>query len=327
MKNIKTKYLGLELQSPLIISSSGLSKKIENLKIAEENGVGAIVLKSLFEEQISFESNKAISQNLIDFPEANDYIRNYSKHNSLSEYCAYIKQAKKTVGIPIIASINCSNVIEWGEFAKEIEKSGADAIELNMNVFSFDPDLPPNDIEKTYYDIIEEVKNFTTLPVACKIGRNFTSIPYIIKQMNLRGINSFVLFNKFFEPIIDTQKEEIRSSSIFSNEHDIKHSLRWIAVVNGVLPDVEISASTGVHSADGVIQELLAGATTVQLCSVLYKKGMYEIGNIRNDLIKWMNEKSYNSLADFKGKLSYSNIKEPKAYERFQFIKHFTSVE
>ena len=327
MESLRTNYLGLDLKSPLILSSSGLSKKIENLKIAEENGIGAIVLKSLFEEQITYESNKAISQNLMDFSEANDYIKNYSRHNSLNEYLEYIKSAKKTVKIPIIASINCSTPLEWGDFAKEIEKSGADALELNMNILSFDPDQSATEIEDVYYKIVEEVKNTVNIPVACKIGKNFTSIPYFIQQLNFRGINSFVLFNKFFEPVIDIKKEEIKSSSIFSDEHDIKQSLRWIAVISGVLPDIEISASTGIHTADGVIQEILAGAATTQLCSVLYKKGVQEIGNIYNGLLKWMEEKSYKSLDDFRGKLSYANIKDPKIYERFQFIKHFTSVE
>ncbi|MDR2010701.1 MAG: dihydroorotate dehydrogenase-like protein [Bacteroidales bacterium] len=327
MENLRTNYLGLNLKSPVILGSSGLSKKIDNLKIAEKNGVGAIVLKSLFEEQINYESDKTISQNLIDFHSANDYILNYSKLNSLNEYADFIKRAKDAVSIPIIASINCSHNIEWGDFAERIENAGADALELNMNVLAFDADKSASDIEEEYYQIAEHVKNSTKLNIACKLGNNFTNLPYFIKQLSFRGINSFVLFNKFFEPVIDIKKEAIKSSALFSTDTDIKQSIRKIAVTKGLLPDIEISGSTGVHSADGLIQQILAGATTVQLCSVLYKKGVQEIGKIIEGLEKWMEEKSYSSIEDFRGKLSYCNIDNPQLYERYQFIKYFTSVE
>ncbi len=327
MENLKTNYLGLELKSPVIFGSSGLSKKIENLKIAEKNGAGAIVLKSLFEEQINYESNKTISQSLVDFPLANDYILNYSKLNSLNEYADFIKRAKDAISIPIIASINCSGDMEWRDFAEMIENAGADALELNMNVLAFDADKSPADIEEEYYKIAEHVKSSTKLKIACKLGHNFTNLPYLIKQLSFRGINSFVLFNKFFEPVIDIKKEAIKSSALFTADTDIKQTIRMIAVAKGLLPNIEISGSTGVHSADGLIQQLLVGATTVQLCSVLYKKGVHEIGKIIEGLAKWMEEKEYKSIDDFRGKLSYCNIENPHLYERYQFIKYFTSVE
>lgn len=326
MKNLKTTYLGLELNSPLILSSSGLSKKTENLKNAEANGVGAIVLKSLFEEQITYESNKAIMDS-IDYPEAIDYIKNYSRHNSLYEYLELIKQSKSAVKVPIIASINCTSDMEWGGFASEIEKAGADALELNMNIFPFDPHQSGAEIEEKYFHIVEQVKENTKLPIALKIGKNFTSLPYFIKQMTFRGINTFVLFNRFYEPVIDIKKQEMTSSPVLSFENDVKQSLRWVAIIKGLSSEIEISASTGIHSADGAIQQLLAGASTVQLCSVLYKKGIKEIGTINSEISKWMNEKNYKSIDEFRAKLSYANIKDPQVYERFQFIKHFTTIE
>ncbi|MDD3687148.1 MAG: dihydroorotate dehydrogenase-like protein [Bacteroidales bacterium] len=326
MENLKTTYLGLELNSPLILSSSGLSKKTDNLKTAEANGAGAIVLKSLFEEQITFESNKAIVDS-IDYPEAVDYIKNYSRHNSLNEYLELIKNAKKAVSIPIIASINCTTDMEWGGFAAEIEKAGADAIELNMNIFPFNPDLSAAEIEQKYFNIVEQVKANTKLPIAIKIGKNFTSLPNFIKQMTFRGINTFVLFNRFYEPVIDIDKMEMTSSSVLSYENDVKQSLRWVAIIKGLFPDVEISASTGIHSANGAIQQILAGASTVQLCSVLYKKGVKEFGSINNEISAWMKKNNFASVNDFRAKLSYANIKDPQVYERFQFIKHFTTIE
>lgn len=326
MKNLKTNYLGLELKSPLIMSSSGLSKTVSNIKSAEENGIGAVVLKSLFEEQIVFETNKAIDQS-IDYPEAADYIKNYSRHNSLNEYLELIKQAKRTVKIPIIASINCASDVEWEDFTKEIEKAGADALELNINVSPFDYTLTSAQIEEKYFNIISKVKQNTNLKYAVKIGNYFTNLPNFIQQMTFRGVDTFVLFNKYYEPIIDINKLQLTHSAAMSSENDIKHSLRWVAIIKGLLPDIDISASTGIHSADTAIQQLLAGATTVQLCSVLYKKGIKEIQTINNDLIKWMDKNSYNSINEFRGKLSYANIKDKQTYERFQFIKHFTSIE
>ncbi|MDD2635581.1 MAG: dihydroorotate dehydrogenase-like protein [Bacteroidales bacterium] len=326
MEKMKTHYLGLELKSPVIVSSSGLTKKIKNLVEAEENGAGAIVLKSIFEEQITYESNKAIDQSH-HYPEAADYIRNYSKHNTLNEYIQLIKDAKKAVNIPVIASINCVSKLEWGDYAKKIETAGADALELNMNVFPFNPNEKAQDIEEKYYKIVESVKRNTNLPIACKLSKNFTNLPYFIQQLNFRGVNSFVLFNKFFEPLIDIEKEEITTSSILSHENDLKISLRWVAILKGMMPEIEISASTGIHSANACVQQILAGANTVQICSVLYRKGISEIKPIVNGISEWMNQKSYKAIDDFRGKLSYENIEDPTVYERFQFIKHFANIE
>ncbi len=326
MEKLKTNYLGLELNSPVIVSSSGLTKKIKNLIEAEESGASAIVLKSIFEEQITYESNRAIDQSH-SYPEAADYIRNYSKHNSLNEYIQLIKDAKKAVKIPIIASINCTSDMEWGDYAAKIEDAGADALELNMNIFPFNPDEKAEDIEEKYYKIVKSVKKNTKIPIACKLGKNFTNLPYFIQQLTFRGVNSFVLFNKFFEPVIDIDKEEITNSAVLSHENDLKVSLRWVAILKGMMPEIEISASTGIHSANGCIQQILAGADTVQLCSVLYRKGITEIKPIISDMIDWMNKKSYNSIDDFRGKLSYENIEDPQIYERFQFIKYFANIE
>lgn len=326
MEKLKASYLGLELKSPVIVSSSGLSKKMSNLKAAEENGAGAIVLKSIFEEQIIHESNIAIDQS-IDYPEAADYIKNYSKHNSINEYIQFIKVAKSVVSIPIIASINCTSDVEWAYFAEKIEAAGADALELNMNVFPFDPELTAADIEQKYYDIFEQVKANTKLNIAVKLSKNFTNLPHFVKQLNFRGAKTFVLFNRFFEPVIDIDKQEITSSSVLSHENDLKNSLRWVAIPKGMMPEIEISASTGVHNAKGVISQILAGADTVQLCSVLYKKGVKEIKPITDELLSWMDKNSYKSVNEFKAKLSYKNIADPKMYERFQFIKYFASIE
>jgi dihydroorotate dehydrogenase (fumarate) len=326
MKNLKTNYMGLELKSPLILSSSGLSKKTNNIITAEENGAGAIVLKSLFEEQINYMSEAALF-NSIDYPEAADYIKNYSRHNSLNEYLDLIKTSVKAVKIPVIASINCISDTEWEGFAAEIEKAGAHGLELNMNIFHYDYELSSAQIEQKYFDIIEKVQASTKLPIAIKMGKTFTNLPNFIKQIKFRGIKNFVLFNRFYEPIINIDKMEMTNSSALSYEIDIKQSLRSIAIVKGMMPDLEIAASTGIHNADGAIQLLLAGATGLQLCSVLYKKGLKEFKTINEDISKWMEKNDYTSIDEFRAKLSYANIKDPSIYERFQFIKQVTAIE
>lgn len=327
MKRLKTKYLDLELNSPIIVGSSALSKKIDNLKLAEASGAGAIVLKSLFEEEINYEINQIINENYVNFSTANNYIANYSKFNALQEYSDFIKRAKDAVSIPIIASINCTNNIEWEQFANTIEMAGADALELNLNIVNFDPNVSSSQIEDQYYKIIDNIKKATKLNIACKLAANYTNLSYFIKNINKIGIKSFVLFNKFFQPIIDIETEQIKSSHVFSDENEIKHTIRKIAIISSVLPNVEISASTGIHSANSIIQEILVGSTTVQLCSVLYKKGIREIKTIIEELVKWMDEKGYNTIDDFRNKLSYKNIKNPQLYERFQFIKAFTTID
>lgn len=326
MKDLRTEYLGLELETPFIVASSGLTKKPEKMMAAEKHGAGAIVLKSLFEEQIMLNVDKSISES-IDYPEAADYIKNYTRHNSVNEYLDHIKLLKKELNIPIIASINCTSNNEWTKFAEDIEKAGADALELNMNIPAFNIHKTAAEIENEYFQIVEDVKSSTKLNVAAKISKNFTALPYFIKQLNNRGINSFVLFNKFFDPIINTDTFEMAGASAFSNETDIKYALRWIAITKGLVKDACISGSSGVFDYDGAAQMILAGASSVQLCSVLYKKGVKEIATIKSDFIKWMDENGFNSINDFKAKLSYQNIENSNTYERFQFMKQFSGIE
>lgn len=326
MANISVDYLGQELKSPLIVSSSGLTKNIDQIVNAANFGAGAIVLKSLFEEQILFEAHKTIGQGH-DYPEAIDYIKNYSRHNSVSEYLDLIKSARSEVDIPIIASINCVSDDEWVDFAREIEKAGAHALELNMHIVPSCANTKPTEIEETYFKIIEHIKPKLNIPIALKIGYNFTSLPWFINQLKFRGINTFVLFNRFYEPDINIDTLHIVSSSVFSRDTDIKHSLRWVGLISGLVEDIDISASTGIHDAAGVVKQILAGAKTVQLCSTLYQNGMKTIETINTELKEWMTEHKFNDLKEFRGKMSYNNIENPQVYERAQFMKYFSSLE
>ncbi|HKK68920.1 MAG TPA: dihydroorotate dehydrogenase-like protein [Bacteroidales bacterium] len=326
MANIATTFLGLDLPSPVIASSSGLTQSVENLKKAEENGAGAVILKSLFEEQINFEAGHMLSQSK-DYPEAEDYIRNYAKHNSVDEYIRLIRKAKEAIDIPVIASINCVSARDWTGFASRIEEAGADALELNINIIPDNGDTESLTYESKYYEIAEAVLKKVNIPLIIKIGPHFTNLLRMVKQLQFRGVKAVTLFNRFYEPDINIDKMEMVSASVFSRDTDIRHSLRWVGMVSGNLKRIEVSASTGIHDGGAAIKQLLAGAQTTQVCSVLYRNGFSAISEINNEIEEWMEEHDFKSIEDFRGKMSYKNIDNPQMYERSQFMKYFSSVE
>src|SRR6056297_14753 len=326
MANIATTFLGLDLPSPVIASSSGLTQSVENLKKAEENGAGAVILKSLFEEQINFEAGHMLSQSK-DYPEAEDYIRNYAKHNSVDEYIRLIRKAKEAIDIPVIASINCVSARDWTGFAKTIENAGADALELNINIIPDNGDTESLSYESKYYEIAEAVIEKIDIHVITKIGPHFTNLLRVVKQLQFRGVKAVTLFNRFYEPDINIDNMEMVSASVFSRDTDIRHSLRWVGMVSGNLKRIEVSASTGIHDGGAAIKQLLAGAQTTQVCSVLYRNGFSAISEINNEIEEWMEEHDFKSIEDFRGKMSYKNIDNPQMYERSQFMKYFSSVE
>jgi dihydroorotate dehydrogenase (fumarate) len=325
MENLKTKYLGLSLTSPLIISSSRLTSSISNLKEAEKNGAGAVVLKSLFEEQIIHYINNVTSSS--GFPEADDYISYYSKSHSVDEYLDLIKSAKKTLKIPVIASINCFTSKGWIDFAVNIAEAGADALEINVFFLPLDRKKSSADCEKIYLELIEKLKEKVKIPIAIKIGSRFSNILYMIDQFYMRGVEGVVLFNRFFEPDIDVNKLEIIPASIFSNESERRNVLRWIAMTSAQNIEIDISASTGVHSGDDAIRYILAGADTVQVCSVLYEKGIPYLSVLNQQLSEWMVEKSFKSIDEFRGRLNLHNYQKPVVFERTQFMKYFSSED
>lgn len=327
MVNLATKYMGLDLKNPLIIGSSGLTNSLENIEKFAKLGAGAIILKSLFEEQILHEVSHTLKQdssaNL--YPEAEDYIRNYTKQNSVGQYLDLIKSAKKTVDIPIIASINCNSASEWTSFAKSIEAAGADGLELNIFVLPSDINRSSAQNEQVYFDIINKVKAETNLPISVKLSYHFSSLANTLEKLSWTGIKSLTLFNRFFSPDIDLNKLTVKPSFVFSQGADLGISLRWIALLSNRVR-CELSASTGVHNGEAVIKQLLAGAQTVQIASVLYKEGFERISEMLETLTNWMNEKGFADLESFRGMLSVSKD-DSGAYERVQFMKHFSDIE
>ena len=328
MVNLETTYMGLKLKNPIIVGSSGLTNSMENIIEIEKNGAAAVVLKSLFEEQINFAANKTYMQDEVAnmYPEADDYIRNYTRENDVSNYLSLIKKSKDAVKIPIIASINCISGDEWISFAKSIQDAGADALELNVFVLPSDPNKSNVENEKVYFDIVEKVLKTINIPVALKISYYFSSLAKTITKLSWTGIKGLVLFNRFFSPDIDIENFEVKTSNVFSSPSDLAISLRWIAMLSSNVK-CDLAASTGVHDGKALIKQLLAGAKAVQIASVLYKKGFKEIGSMLEDLENWMDRKNFNTLDQFTGKMSVEKAKNPAAFERVQFMKHFSGIE
>jgi dihydroorotate dehydrogenase (fumarate) len=323
MIKLETSYLGLTLKSPLIVASSGLTNSVEKIRKFEELGAGAVVLKSLFEEQINYEAGMLLENGL--YPEAHDYITGYSKTHSVEEYLKLIEEAKKAVTIPVIASINCMSANEWVTFARDIEKAGADALELNIFFVASDKEQSSEQYEKLYHDLIVKVKQVTQIPLAAKIGYYFTNLAGMVNNLYFRGVKGVVLFNRFYEPDIDIEKMKLTTSGVFSSPADIRQSLRWVGIISDRVKNIDIAASTGIHDGKAVIKQILAGAKAVQICSVLYKKGEEHLKVIAGELESWMSRKGFNSIEAFRGKLNYHKIPDPSVYERTQFMRYFSS--
>jgi len=326
MTDLSTHYLGLKLKNPIIAGSSGLSKDIEGIKKLASNNIGAIVIKSLFEEQILADIHKAIDQNQTDYAEANEYLTNYIKDNSLSNYLTLIENAKQETDVPIIASINCITSNEWVEFANQIEKAGASAIELNVSMLPFDDEATCEENERIYFDIIKEVKKNISIPLSLKIGYYSSGLAKLIKRISWTGdVDGIVLFNRYYSPDIDINQMKITATNIYSSPGEISLPLRWTALLSGEI-ECDLAATTGIHNGEGVIKLLLAGANAVQIASTLYKNGAEHINTMLEEVTKWMELNNFNKISEFKGNLSKS-ITGMKHFERVQFMRYYSGHE
>ncbi|TRX70653.1 dihydroorotate dehydrogenase-like protein [Carboxylicivirga sp. M1479] len=328
MANLETKYLGITLKNPIIVSSSGLTNSAEKIGKLVDAGVGAVVLKSLFEEQINHEINSAIYKGEgFDYPEAADYVKGYTRDNSVGDYLKVIKETKAKYDIPVIASINCFSSNEWVDFAQQIQEAGADAIELNVFVLNTDKNSDPQVYEQLYVDVVESVSKVVSIPVSIKLGSYFSNLVNVVNRLSVSGAKGVVLFNRFYEPDIDIEKMTLTSAEVLSTAADMRRTLRWVAITSDKIKNIDISASTGVHDGAAVVKQLLAGATSVQTCSAVYKNGPSVITKMLSDVEQWMDAKGFGSIEEFRGKMSYGNIDSPAVYERAQFMKYFSSYE
>lgn len=325
MVDISTNYLGLELRSPIIAASSGMTRTSHLLQELDRKGVGAVVLKSIFEEEITAELHKQMADSnkpTTIYPEIYDAFDYSDMEDSVSKYLFLIEEAKKTVSMPIIGSVNCVSSDEWTLFAKRIEEAGADALELNMFILPSDFNRTGEDNEKVYFDVIEKVKKVVTIPVALKISYYFSNLGSMIQRLSNTGIDGIVLFNRFFSPDIDIDNMKIVPTNIYSSPAELAISLRWIAIMSQRV-GCDLAASTGVHDGAAVVKQLLAGANAVQVASVLYKQGFEKIAEMNKFLKNWMEEHNYETIDEFRGKMSQSSTKNPASYERVQFMMHF----
>lgn len=322
MVNLQTTFAGLTLKNPFIAASSGLTNSLSKIKELEKAGIGAVVLKSLFEEQIENHTEKLTQ--ISDYPEAADYINAYIRMNHVEKYLDLIRSVKAECTIPVVASINCYKLTRWTDFAKSIEAAGADAIELNLFLLNAG-EYGDTYLEDSYISIVKQLKKTVKIPVVVKMAKNIGNLPGLVGKMKALGTDGIVLFNRFYQLDMDINKMEIIAGTVFSNPADFHETLRWTAIVSGRVKDMDILCSTGVHSWEDTIKGILAGASGVQLCSVLYEQGTDVIGNMITCVEEWMEQNNYERLSDFKGKLNYANIASPSLYERVQFMKYFSN--
>jgi dihydroorotate dehydrogenase (fumarate) len=324
--DLSTQYLGLALKNPLIVGSSGLTQNVDKIKACEAAGAGAVVMKSLFEEQIR-DTDSGIQDSAMMHPEAMNYIQAdldmlYGPH----EYIQTIEKAKKAVSIPVIASVNCFTSKWWVSYAQQLEAAGADAIELNTYVFPIDLQKSGADLEQIYCDILKAVKSQVKIPVVLKISPYFTALGNFAARLAESGADSLVLFNRYVQPDIDINHLQTTVNGSFTDPQGFYHSLRWIALLSGKL-NLDWVASGGVHEAEDVIKQLLAGAAAVQITSVLYMEGLPKIQKILQGLEAWMREQKFKTIAEFSGRLNQINNPQSLAYIRAQYIKKIAGVE
>jgi dihydroorotate dehydrogenase (fumarate) len=322
--DLRTTYMGLELSSPLVVSASTLSEDIQHIAEMEDSGAGAVVLFSLFEEQIRQEGLKyasVMSSTTEMFAEASGFFPNIEDYaTGAEEYLEKISQAKNRVDIPIIASLNGITTEGWIEYSRQIEQAGADGLEVNIFFIPGDILVSSSEVEHRYLNIITEIRNTVKIPIAVKLNPYFSSFGNMASRLQKSGADALVLFNRFYQPDFDISELKIVSNLQYSESNEIRLPLLWIAMLYGRVP-VSLAATTGVQSANEVIKYILAGADIAMTASALYKHGIGHLKTMTMNLKRWMDTMDFDSVAGFKGILSQQHISDPTAYERANYIK------
>ena len=319
--NLKVNYLGLELSNPVIVASSPFTASVEKIIKLERAGAGAVVLKSVFEEQIMGEA--AFLERYNDYPEAADYLQGYVGNEYLKGNLDMIAEAKRKVGIPIIASINCDTGGTWVEYAKAMEKAGADALELNIFFLPTSATATAKEIEDRYLDIVGSVTKELTIPVSVKLGARFTNVLAVCREIYYRGGKGVVMFNRFFEPDIDIDTMTTSAADSLSERSELRNNLRWVAMASAEVQPLDIAVTTGVHTGEDAVKAILAGAKAVEICTTLYQNGLDVIGRIKKDMEDWMYNHSFETVGEFRGRLNYKGVGDKEVFQRAQYMKFF----
>lgn len=328
MANLQTTYLGLPLENPFIVGSCSLSRTVDGIVACARAGAGAVVMKSLFEEQIRLDyeaTTEALAQDL--HPEALQYLQaDLAAHHGPREYLEVIREARKRVSLPIIASVNCTGSKTWVTFAEQIAAAGASALELNVYILPSDPETASADIERAYVDVVAAVRRQVSLPVAVKLVPYFTNPTRLAHELARQGAAGLVLFNRLWQPDIDIEAEALGGGISTSAPGEYRLSLRWIARLAGET-SADLCASTGVHDGESAVRLLLAGAQAVQVTSALYQHGRDHLKTLSAFLERWMDDHGHADLASFRGALSRKRQGQSDLYDRSQYIKAFVGVE
>lgn len=323
--NLSTIYLNLKLRTPLVVSASPLSEDMDGLKQMQDAGASAVVLYSLFEEQLRNErielarhlerGSESFAESLTYFPEAEEF------HLGPDDYLKHISRAKQTIRIPIIASLNASSIPgTWTEYARRIEEAGADALELNIYGIPTDPNQTAAEIESTYIDILKAVKSKVSIPVSVKLSPFFTNFANMARRLDDAGADGLVLFNRFYQSDIDLETLEVKPNILLSTPMAMRLPLRWIAILHGKVT-ASLAATSGIHRATDALKMLMAGADVTMLCSTLLRHGIRQIQVIEYEMINWMREHEYESVRQLKGSLSQKNCSAPSEFERAQYMR------
>jgi dihydroorotate dehydrogenase (fumarate) len=326
--DLTTTYLGLKLRSPLVVSASPLSEDVGDIKRMEDAGAAAVVLPSLFEEQLRqdrLELHERLESGTESYAEALTYFPEPDEFTlGPEEYLNHIVAAKQAARIPIIASLNCSSVGGWTEYALQLQQAGADALELNIYFIPTDPNLPGEAVEDTYVNILRAVRAEVTIPVAVKLGPFFSNFANMARRLDAAGANGLVLFNRFYQPDIELESLEIKPNILLSTPMAMRLPMRWIALLYGKL-NASLAATSGIHRASDALKMLMVGADVTMLCSTIMRHGIPQIALIENELADWLEDHEYESVAQLKGSLSQKNCADPGAFERALYMKALTS--
>lgn len=321
MVDIRCSFAGLELASPIIVGSSGITRSLDKVKAFAEAGAGAVILKSLFEEQIEAEVASLDAHN--DYTEGVEYLAHYVRAEEVKKYLEQIKRFKAELSIPVIASVCCMRSESWYDFAGQIQAAGADALEVNIMKVETELFFNPVAAEQGYINLVQELRSRLQIPIIVKLSRYHTALPALVDKLRAAGASAVTLFNRGYQTDIDLDQEALSAGEVFSHKGEFAETLRFTAITSGIVKGIDISASTGVYTWEEVTKALLAGASTVQMATALYKEGAKAVSDAVEGLKAWTEDHGYLSVDEFRGRLNSAQTGQSNTYERVQFMRYF----